>query len=219
MGKKMTNSYQLLKKAKLVFWDFDGVIKDSLDVKANAFQDLFSCFGLEVALKVKQHHEKNGGISRFEKIPLYLSWTNEQVTTQRVDEFYRLFSEYVYQAVIESPWVPGVREYLSEWSKVQHFVLVSATPQEELDRISIAIGIKKYFHDIHGSPLSKAGIINSKLAKMNCPSPYALMIGDSETDLEAAAANDIPFLLRSTKFNKSLREVYSVPTFEDLTHE
>jgi hypothetical protein len=45
------------------------------------------------------------------------------------------------------------------------------------------------------------------------------MIGDSETDLEAAAANDIPFLLRSTKFNKSLREVYSVPTFEDLTHE
>ena len=212
----MTHSYQMIKRAKLVFWDFDGVIKDSLDVKASAFQDLFSCFGLEVALKVKQHHEENGGISRFDKIPLYLSWTNESVTTQRVDELCKTFSKNVSQAVIESPWVPGVRECLLKLSRTHHFVLLSATPQEEIEKIASLTGIDKCFRSIHGSPLNKASVIQSTLANMSFLPEDALMIGDSKSDLDAAIDNNILLLLRSTKLNKSLREIYSGPTFKDL---
>ena len=45
-----------IKKAKTIFWDFDGVIKDSVSVKSDAFEELFLPFGSDVAKKrnVKQ---------------------------------------------------------------------------------------------------------------------------------------------------------------------
>ena len=45
---------------KLYFWDFDGVIKDSVDVKTQAYFQLFEPFGLDVAERVRQHHEAMG---------------------------------------------------------------------------------------------------------------------------------------------------------------
>lgn len=62
----------LIGSAELIFWDFDGVIKDSVSVKTLAFEKLFLPYGKKIAQKVKNHHEANGGVSRFEKIPLYL---------------------------------------------------------------------------------------------------------------------------------------------------
>jgi|TARA_Y100000310_G_C20511448_1_gene729077 beta-phosphoglucomutase-like phosphatase (HAD superfamily) len=35
-------------KAKVIFWDFDGVIKDSVNVKTRAFEKLFLPFGENV---------------------------------------------------------------------------------------------------------------------------------------------------------------------------
>jgi hypothetical protein len=67
----------LVKEFKIIFWDFDGVIKDSVIVKSKGYEKLFLSFGKEVVERVNQHHEANGGVSRFEKIPLYLSWAGE----------------------------------------------------------------------------------------------------------------------------------------------
>ena len=41
-----------LKSAKIIFWDFDGVIKDSVEVKSAVFGQLFLPFGKIVAKKV-----------------------------------------------------------------------------------------------------------------------------------------------------------------------
>ena len=59
---------------KILFWDFDGVIKDSVEVKTQAFFQLFEPFGELVAEKVRKHHEAHGGMSRFDKFPIYLQW-------------------------------------------------------------------------------------------------------------------------------------------------
>ena len=42
---------ELLKNYDVIFWDFDGVIKESVEVKSNAFEQLFSPFGKEVSKK------------------------------------------------------------------------------------------------------------------------------------------------------------------------
>ena len=60
--------YGLLKEGRVVFWDFDGVIKDSVLVKSKGYEKLFLPFGKEVVDRVNQHHENNGGVSRYEKI-------------------------------------------------------------------------------------------------------------------------------------------------------
>ena len=53
-----------IKPCKLIFWDFDGVIKDSVEVKTHAFEYLFPDGDADFLRKVRMHHEANGGMSR-----------------------------------------------------------------------------------------------------------------------------------------------------------
>ena len=122
----------MLRRYTLLFWDFDGVIKDSVAVKTDAFERLFAPFGAEVAARVRAHHESNGGMSRYAKLPLYLRWAGRSGSEAEVSRYCELFSAAVQQAVIDSPWVPGVREYLRANHERQGFVLVTATPQAEM---------------------------------------------------------------------------------------
>lgn len=181
------------KNATFIFWDFDGVIKDSVNVKTEAFVKLFESYGSDLAEKVKIHHEVNGGMSRFKKFPLYLKWAGEDVTEAQVNEFCEHFSKLVLQAVIDSPWVPGAEDYLRGNPNQQQFVLVSATPQEELIQIIEALDIKDCFMAIFGSPMSKTEAIRGILNTHNISPEKCLMIGDALADKEAAEDNNIPF--------------------------
>ena len=50
-----------------IFFDFDGVILDSVDCKTQAFENMYSKYGNDITKKVKKYHLDNGGVSRFEK--------------------------------------------------------------------------------------------------------------------------------------------------------
>jgi len=185
----------LVRKMQVVFWDFDGVIKDSVAVKSDGFERLFSPYGKDVADRVRRHHEANGGLSRFEKMPVYLAWASESVTAARVREFCDRFSDLVRQAVIDAAWVPGVREYLLMHHREQYFVLVTATPQEEIEEILRVLDISHCFRQVLGAPTSKTLAIRGVLEQLKCSTEMAMMIGDSETDFDAAEANKVSFLL------------------------
>ena len=138
--------------AEIVLWDFDGVIKDSVDIKTRAFENLFLSFGSNVARRVRKHHEDNGGVSRFEKIPLYLKWAGQPTSPLQVKEFCDRFAKSVQKGVIDAPWVAGVREYLLGNFTEQYFVLVTATPQEEIEQILDALEISHCFREVYGAP-------------------------------------------------------------------
>jgi phosphoglycolate phosphatase-like HAD superfamily hydrolase len=208
-----------LESAQITFWDFDGVIKDSVSVKTLAFEKLFLAYGQKIAQKVKQHHEANGGVSRFEKIPLYLSWAGEDITEELVGNFCNRFSEAVFQSVVESRWVLGVYEYLSINHLEKYFVLVTATPQDEIEEILSALEITQFFRQVFGAPIKKEDVIRSVLKEQKITPDKALMIGDAETDLHAAQANSVPFLLRRTPQNLHLQNRYNGPQFDDLSYE
>ena len=153
----------LLQASKIVFWDFDGVIKDSVEVKTTAYVELFRPYGKKIYDRVKLHHESDGGVSRFDKIPMYLAWAGEPVTTEKVAEFCESFSQLVVQAVINSPWVPGVYEYLLAHCKQQYFVLVTATPQQEIEYILAALKIATCFGKCYGHPCINDFLVNSDM--------------------------------------------------------
>jgi len=209
----------LLRAASLVFWDFDGVIKDSVEVKSVGFERLFLPYGTAVAARVRCHHEANSGVSRYEKMAVYLQWAGEPVTAATVAEFCLRFSDLVMQSVIAAAWVPGVREYLLANLSRQRFVLVTATPEAEIKRILEALQLTACFAEVHGAPTGKADAMKGALQRWQCTPTDSLMVGDAEADLRAARTNDVPFLLRRTPLNHALREKYSGATFEDLGHE
>ena len=215
----MKRNSRALESATLIFWDFDGVIKDSVNVKTAAYETLFLSYGHDIARRVRQHHEANGGVSRFDKIPLYLEWAGQSSSPEQIKKCCQQFSQAVVQAVIDSPWVPGIREYLLKHYMDKYFVLVTATPQDEIEKILRSLKLSHCFKEIFGAPTKKDRAIKDLLERLKYLPHEAAMIGDSESDLLAAKANGVPFLLRRTPLNGGLQAIYQGPMFDDLNDE
>jgi phosphoglycolate phosphatase-like HAD superfamily hydrolase len=210
---------RLVDRAEVVFWDFDGVIKDSVEVKSTAFEKLFSDYSQSLVDRVREHHEKNGGVSRFEKIPLYLSWSNEVITRKKVQEFCNRFSLLVKQSVIDSPWVDGFLEFFECHHKAKKYILVTATPIEEIEEILQSLNIRHFFYKIYGAPNTKSDAINETLRGLKIESKHAIMLGDSESDYKAAKDNNVLFFLRGTELNKNLQAACKDWIFKDFINE
>lgn len=193
-----------LEKFDLIFWDFDGVIKESVSIKTEAFVELFSSYGEEVCNKIREHQEWSGGMSRFEKIPIYFEWANIKPTRSEINDSLLFFSKIVKNKVINSEWVPGVHDFLRANNKNYIFIMASATPQNELEDICQLLGISKYFIKLYGSPNSKSNAIKSSMLEFNCPAENCLMIGDMQADIDAAKKNKISFILRRHNLNNNL---------------
>ena len=199
-----------------LIWDFDGVIKESLEAKTIAFKKLFIPFGEKIVSKVIEHHQSNGGVSRYSKIPLYLNWANVENDGKTIEQFCQSFSDLVKQAVIESPWVPGVLETLNYNYKKKHIFLLTATPQKEIEFILKNLGIYNFFKKIVGHPTNKSIALKSLIEEYSIRTSQAIFIGDSKTDLEAAQNFGVQFLLRKTKINQSLQKLYNGPQIDNF---
>ena len=207
----------LVGTAVLVFWDFDGVIKDSVEVKTQAYFQLFEPFGSVVAEKVREHHEVHGGMSRFDKLPIYLQWAGLESNQSTVSEYCEQFTQRVLQGVIDAPWVAGVERYLHSNSNQQAFILVSATPQDELEHILHVLDLTKCFAEVYGAPNSKRDVIGKTLLARGLDARDCLMIGDSQADLDAAVASQVPFLLRRHSSNTKVFAAYTGTSVKDFT--
>ncbi len=206
-----------MKGYSVIFWDFDGVIKDSVDVKTQAYYQLFEPLGLAIAEKVRQHHEANGGMSRFDKLPIYLQWAGLEPNKSTLNEYCERFSQQVLQGVIDAPWVKGVEQYLRSNAYQQVFVLVSATPQDELEHILHALDLTKCFADVYGAPIRKQDAIRITLLSRGIDAIDSLMIGDARADFDAAVSNQVPFLLRRHNSNAKVFATYYGTSVEDFT--
>lgn len=205
------------REKQAIFWDFDGVIKDSVEVKSEAFRAIFEPYGAAQVKRILSHHEAHGGVSRFEKFPVYLQWVGLTPTEDLVAEFCERFSLSVLDAVVASPWVPGVYEYLQENYRQQKFYLVTATPQSEIETIVERLKIRDCFIQVFGAPTRKADAMKTVLAENAIAPQDAMMIGDSEADFKAAQRAGIDFLLRKTTINGPLQAQFQGPQFEHFS--
>lgn len=165
--------------------------------------------------KIKSHHLVYGGISRLEKIPIYLDWVGIKPTNQVVSEYLDQFANLVVQKVISSPWVPGVEQVLGLKQNQQKFVIVTGTPQTEIEEILMQLKINSIFDRIFGAPTQKSKAIKWALQNYNIKMEDSLLIGDSKTDWFAAEETGIQFLLRETE-NSDFFSQYSGNKIKDF---
>ena len=190
-----------MKDSRLIFWDFDGVIKETVDVKGMAFVELFEGYDTSLKSAIMKHHRENGGIDRATKIALYLEWAGESVTTEKVALLCKKFSEKVFNQIIGASWVPGAKEYIASNHFNQKFILISATPIIELNMLLNALEIEHYFLGVYGSPTKKAEAVRYVIDNLKINVSDCLYIGDSKVDYDAACSNNIQFLLRRHRGN------------------
>jgi phosphoglycolate phosphatase-like HAD superfamily hydrolase len=205
---------------KAFFFDFDGVIVDSLGIKTDAFGDLFKEYGEDVVHQVRDYHERNGGISRYEKFKYYYSaLLHKDLTAEMIDVLDQQFSQLVVQKVVQAPCVEGVIEFLSLLNaKGKDCFIVSATPHSEIQNIIQLRKWEHFFRDIVGSPRTKTENLKNLLEKYNFQPHNALYFGDARSDYLAASENGVAFIGVGKKNQElnSIKGIHIIADFKEL---
>lgn len=178
---------------KAILFDFDGVIVDSINVKTEAFRELFSN-EKEHLQTIINFHLANGGMSRFVKFEIiYREILKKPLTQELSQELGEKFSKLVMQKVIECDYMPGALEFLQTYSKQLPLFIASGTPQDELRIIIAKRDLTHYFTEIHGTPRSKPEIIRDILERHKLHPEEMPFIGDAINDYKAAIETQTPF--------------------------
>jgi phosphoglycolate phosphatase-like HAD superfamily hydrolase len=205
---------------KAILFDFDGVILDSLDVKTQAFYDMYLPYGKDVAEKAARHHLEHGGISRFEKFKIYHSqFLGIELTSEEIDQLANQFSDIVFHKVIAAQEVKGIREFLEHAKNIYKMWVITGTPTVEIVEICKATQFTQYFQHLYGSPEKKDYWTKKILAEENLKPEEVLFIGDATTDYDAAMANDVHFILREHTDNLEFfkdKEVIRIKDFVEF---
>ena len=214
----MNNNFTI-DNCQAILFDFDGVLAECMDVKTEAFAQLFEEFGEDIVNKVVMHHIENGGISRYKKIEYYYKkYLNREITKEEVEDIAQQFSDLVVKKVIESEWVKGAEGFLEKYYKKIDLYVISGTPEEELKKVVEKRNMIKYFRKIYGSPITKPDHIKNIIKENDYDPKKVVYIGDSLSDYKAAKEVNIPFIGRLTKDNKSFfpDDITLIKDFTDL---
>lgn len=183
-------------KPHAVFFDFDGVIADTLAVKRAAMAALFAPHGQAVQDAVVRYHEAHGGMPRQEKLRHCMT----QIAGQAIDDealarLVKDFAALVFEAVVAAPLLDNVMPTLQalQQARIPAFV-VSGTPEEEMRTVVRHKGLAPYFQEVFGSPRPKEEILRQVLHEARFAPPRCLFIGDALADWRAARACGLSFL-------------------------
>ena len=202
---------------KNIFFDFDGVLAESVSAKTNAFKEMYLPYGEDIANQVIEYHLKNGGVSRFEKFKYWeKTFLGRDITENRIKELADEFSNLVLEKVIKAKEVPFAKEFLKKHSQNLKFWIITGTPSDEIDLIAKKRDISQYFIGIYGSPNNKKYWTEYLITTHNLKREETLFLGDATTDIEAAEFSKIHFALRENNENKKLFSDYKGPRFKDF---
>lgn len=176
------------------FFDFDGVLLDSVGVKTEAFVTLFEPYGPKVLEQLLEHHRLNGGISRVDKIEYaHANFIGTPLSANELNTWGERYSDMVLGRVIRVPWIPGAQEFVEEMSGKCPIFVISGTPETELKQVMKARGMDHYFTEILGSPTRKPAHIRYLLDKYQLDPGNCVFIGDALTDYHAARETGLHF--------------------------
>ena len=188
---------------KCLLFDFDGVIAESVEVKTQAFEELFKDYPGKLR-EIIDYHMHNGGISRYIKIRhIYESILREPLTDETFQKLCGRFAELVKQKVIEAPYTPGALEVIKKCRRRYRMYIASGTPEDEMQDIVQKRRLSGYFNGVFGAPRNKAEIIDSILKKERLKISEIIFVGDSINDFEAAVKAGIRFAAKGNPADQS----------------
>jgi phosphoglycolate phosphatase-like HAD superfamily hydrolase len=202
---------------KNIFFDFDGVIAESVSAKTDAFEEMYLPYGKDIAARVVEYHKLHGGVSRYEKFKYFhKEFLNEVIDQEKVDKLALQFSNLVLDKVINSDEVLGANYFIEKYHTKFQFWIITGTPTKEIEVIVEKRGLEKYFLGLHGSPYNKRYWTENLIKKHNLKRDEIIFLGDATTDMDAADFSKIHFALKENEENKEIFKDYKGLRFSNF---
>jgi len=190
-----------LSKYKTWFFDCDGVLLDSNQLKSESFYEVALTYGEENAQALVEYNKRIGGVTRFEKFKYFFETILEKKTFEKeLENALNNFSAFVCEKLMSCPETYGVRDFLDSLPTDSKKYVVSGGAQSEIQYVFKQRGLDAYFDGIYGSPDSKGVIMSSKVKSPDVEYP-AVFIGDSRYDYEVASQFNLDFFFM-TKYTE-----------------
>jgi len=202
---------------KNIFFDFDGVIAESVSAKTDAFEKMYLPYGKDIAAKVVEYHKLHGGVSRYEKLKYFhKEFLNEIIDENKVNELANQFSNIVLDKVINSDEVSGAFYFIEKYHTKFRFWVITGTPTTEIELIAEKRKLTSFFIGLHGSPNNKRYWTENLIKKHNLKRDEIIFLGDATTDMDAADFSKTHFALRENEENKEIFKDYKGLKFNDF---
>jgi len=186
----------MFEKYKVILWDFDGVIMDSMPVRSTGFAAVLKNYPVDQVRQLMGFHNQNGGLSRYVKFRYFFEIIRgESITEEEVQELSNSFSEIMLNSLVNKELlIQDSIAFIEANSDKYEMHIVSGSDGIELNKICDALDLSKYFKSINGSPTPKNKLVESLIINNNYDKIDIVLIGDSINDLDAANTNGISFV-------------------------
>lgn len=204
-------------KYKVILWDFDGVIMDSMPVRDKGFEMVLSAYPQEQVDELMQFHRRNGGLSRYVKFRYFFEdIRNEAVTDEQVNKLAQTFSEIMRRELLNKDLLIQDAVTFIEGNRDNFQMhVVSGSDEQELNFICKELGLHKNFISMHGSPTAKKELIKIIIEKEKYKNAEMALIGDSMNDYQAADSSSIDFFGYNSPLLRSIGKGY-IESFNPL---
>lgn len=185
-----------MSEIKTIFWDFDGVILNSNEVRDMGFEELFKEYTKEQVAALMDFHRTNGGWSRYVKIRyFYEEVLGKSITEEEVNLLAGEFSVIMKKKLVDpSLLIQETVDFIKNNAENYTMYITSGSDQTELRYLCAELGLASYFKSIHGSPKAKIKWVEELIDENQLNKQECVLVGDSINDWEAADKNGIYFM-------------------------
>ena len=215
-----------MKQKFTILFDLDGTLVDTAPDLMHAHNFVMKKFGYPTKslADLKSSVGKGAGAmigrSIWSQAKKELTTINEKIKNKMTDEF---ISYYGKNILNESKLIDGVKDFL-KWSKEKNISMAVCTNKTEHLAVDLLkkIGIYNYFEYVAGYNTFEyckhdPRLLTTIIEILNGQKNKSIMIGDSESDANAAKAAEIPMILLEDGYTeKNIDEIYHNHLIKDF---
>ncbi|AXJ01694.1 Phosphoglycolate phosphatase, HAD superfamily [Cyclonatronum proteinivorum] len=192
----MSPTHTELSDLQAIFWDFDGVLLNSNEIRDKGFAEVLKEYPAAEVDQLLAFHQQNGGLSRYVKFRYFFEKIRGvSISESEIQQWAERFSVIMRELLTDSGLqIQETINYVRRNHTRVHMYIVSGSDQEELRFLCKAHGIASYFKRIHGSPTPKKEWVGTILKEEKLESGKCILVGDSINDHEAASVNGMHFM-------------------------
>jgi phosphoglycolate phosphatase-like HAD superfamily hydrolase len=179
---------------KAIFFDFDGVIMDSMTLKLDSYCHALDEFGFPRQELDRIMRQFMGTSRRRILAAMYEELAGSPMNDELFQRSLSRFNQHDEASRARMEPIPGSTEFLEKIHDNYFTAVVTGTPEEVIKRTTAFHKLDPFFDVVRGSPDSKTKIISELMHDRRLHTSECLFIGDGKADQEAADACQVRFV-------------------------